>query len=74
MAGGNFSSWRREAGIKANGVDLDLDMVLYCQEKGLDVVREDAFACLESVPDTPWAASLPPNWWSISNRPESSSW
>jgi hypothetical protein len=41
----------REVGIKAKGVDLDLDMVLYCQEKGLDVVREDAFACLESTPD-----------------------
>ena len=48
---GEFLELAREAGIKANGVDLDLDMILYCQEKGLDVVREDAFACLESIPD-----------------------
>jgi SAM-dependent methyltransferase len=48
---GEFLELAREVGIKAKGVDLDLDMVLYCQEKGLDVVREDAFACLESTPD-----------------------
>jgi len=48
---GEFLELLAEAGIKAKGVDLDLDMVLYCQEKGLDVVREDAFAYLESVPD-----------------------
>ncbi len=40
-----------EAGIKASGVDLDLDMVLYCQEKGLDAVNGDAFAYLDSLPD-----------------------
>ena len=40
-----------EAGIRAKGVDLDLDMVLYCQEKGLDVVREEAYTYLESLPD-----------------------
>ena len=48
---GEFLELASEAGIKAKGVDLDLDMVLYCQEKGLDVVREDAFAYLESIPD-----------------------
>ena len=48
---GEFLELASEAGIKAKGVDLDLDMVLYCQEKGLDVAREDAFAYLESVPD-----------------------
>ena len=48
---GEFLELARETGIKANGVDLDLDMVLYCQEKELDVVREDAFAYLESIPD-----------------------
>jgi SAM-dependent methyltransferase len=48
---GEFLELAREAGIKASGVDLDLDMVLYCQEKELDVTREDAFAYLESVPD-----------------------
>jgi O-antigen chain-terminating methyltransferase len=48
---GEFLALLTEAGIKARGVDLDLDMVLYCQEKGLDVVREDAFTYLDSLPD-----------------------
>jgi len=48
---GEFLELLMEAGIKAKGVDLDLDMVLYCQEKGLDVVREDAFVYLDSLPD-----------------------
>jgi O-antigen chain-terminating methyltransferase len=48
---GEFLELLKEAGIKANGVDLDLDMVLYCQEKGLDVVRADVYAYLESLPD-----------------------
>jgi O-antigen chain-terminating methyltransferase len=48
---GEFLELLREAGIKAKGVDLDLDMVLYCQEKGLDVVREEACMYLDSLPD-----------------------
>jgi 2-polyprenyl-3-methyl-5-hydroxy-6-metoxy-1,4-benzoquinol methylase len=48
---GEFLELLAEAGIKAQGVDLDLDMVLYCQEKGLDVVREDVYTYLESLPD-----------------------
>jgi O-antigen chain-terminating methyltransferase len=48
---GGFLELLREAGIKAKGVDLDLDMVLFCQEKELDVMREDAYAYLESLPD-----------------------
>ena len=48
---GEFLELLREAGIKAKGVDIDLDMVLYCREKGLDVVKEDAFAYLEALPD-----------------------
>jgi O-antigen chain-terminating methyltransferase len=48
---GEFLELSTEAGIKAKGVDLDLDMVLYCQEKGLDVVRVDAFAYLAALPD-----------------------
>jgi O-antigen chain-terminating methyltransferase len=48
---GEFLELLREAGIKAQGVDLNLDMVLYCQEKGLDVVREDACVYLNSLPD-----------------------
>jgi O-antigen chain-terminating methyltransferase len=48
---GEFLELLKEAGIEAKGVDLDLDMVLYCQEKGLDVMREEAYAYLESLPD-----------------------
>jgi SAM-dependent methyltransferase len=48
---GEFLELSTAIGIKAKGVDVDLDMVLYCQEKGLDVVREDAFTYLESLPD-----------------------
>lgn len=48
---GEFLELLKEAGIQAKGVDVDLDMVLLCREKGLDVVREDAFAYLESLSD-----------------------
>jgi SAM-dependent methyltransferase len=48
---GEFLELLKEAGIQAKGVDLNLDMVLYCKEKGLDVLREDAYAYLESLPD-----------------------
>ena len=48
---GEFLSLLKEAGIKANGVDLDIDMALHCQDKGLDVIRKDAFEYLESLPD-----------------------
>jgi SAM-dependent methyltransferase len=48
---GEFLELLREAGVKVKGVDLDLDMVLYCREKGLDVVQEDGFAYLDSLPD-----------------------
>lgn len=48
---GEFLNLLQEAGIKAKGVDIDLDMVLHCQEKGLDVVRGEALAFLEALPD-----------------------
>jgi 2-polyprenyl-3-methyl-5-hydroxy-6-metoxy-1,4-benzoquinol methylase len=48
---GEFLELLREAGTKVKGVDLDLDMVLYCREKGLDVVQEDGFTYLDSLPD-----------------------
>jgi SAM-dependent methyltransferase len=41
----------RESGIRARGVDLDLDMILLCREKGLDVSAQDAFAYLRALPD-----------------------
>jgi SAM-dependent methyltransferase len=48
---GEFLELLRNAGVGAKGVDIDLDMILYCREKGLDVVREDALVYLESLPD-----------------------
>ena len=41
----------REKGIASTGVDLDADMVLRCQDKGLAVTRADALAYLETLQD-----------------------
>ena len=48
---GEFLELLREHGVKARGVDLDLDMVLLCRDKGFDVVMDDAFAYLGTLPD-----------------------
>ena len=48
---GEFLELMRESGIRARGVDLDLDMILLCREKGLDVSADDAFAYLGALPD-----------------------
>ncbi len=48
---GEFLELLLERGIKARGVDLDLDMVLLCRDKDLDVVRAEALAHLASLPD-----------------------
>ena len=48
---GEFLELMRENGISARGVELGLDQVLLCREKGLDVVQEDLFTFLESQPD-----------------------
>jgi SAM-dependent methyltransferase len=48
---GEFLELLREHGIPAQGVDLDLDMVLLCRDKGLDVVREEAFSSLAARAD-----------------------
>jgi SAM-dependent methyltransferase len=48
---GEFLELLRERGLKARGLDLDLDMILLCREKGLDVVMDDAFAYLGVLPD-----------------------
>lgn len=48
---GEFLELLRESGIEARGVDLNLDMVLLCREKGLEVWHGDAFAYLDDVPD-----------------------
>ena len=48
---GEFLELMRESGIQARGVDLDLDMILLCRDKGLDVSVDDAFAYLGALPD-----------------------
>jgi SAM-dependent methyltransferase len=48
---GEFLELLGQAGIKGKGVDLDLDMVLHCREKGLDVVHDDGLAYLDSLPE-----------------------
>ena len=48
---GEFLELLRESGIEGHGVDLDLDMVLLCRDKGLQVAMDDAFAHLEGLPD-----------------------
>jgi SAM-dependent methyltransferase len=48
---GEFLELLRQRGIPARGVDLDLDMILRCREKGLDASRQDVFACIESLSD-----------------------
>ncbi len=49
---GEFLELMGEAGIEARGLDLDLDMVLLCKEKGLDVARCDAIEYLSNLSDT----------------------
>jgi len=48
---GEFLELLREHGLAAQGVDLDLDMALLCRDKGLNVVREDAFVQLAARAD-----------------------
>jgi SAM-dependent methyltransferase len=48
---GEFLELLREAGVPAVGVDANLDMVLACRQKGLEVVHRDAFGHLTSLPD-----------------------
>lgn len=48
---GEFLELCREAGVGARGVELDLDMVLLCRDKGLDVVQGDAFSYLAALPE-----------------------
>jgi O-antigen chain-terminating methyltransferase len=48
---GEFLELLRENGIDAKGVELGTDQYLLCKEKGLDVVQQDLFSYLESLPD-----------------------
>jgi SAM-dependent methyltransferase/uncharacterized protein YoxC len=48
---GEFLELMRENEVPARGVESNTDMFLLCREKGLDVVQQDLFSYLESVPD-----------------------
>jgi SAM-dependent methyltransferase len=48
---GEFLELLLEHGIKARGVDVDLDMILQCRDKELDVVQEDALTYLDALAD-----------------------
>ncbi len=48
---GEFLELLRRENIPARGVELGTDQYLLCREKGLDVVQQDLFAFLESIPD-----------------------
>ncbi|MGA9566858.1 MAG: methionine biosynthesis protein MetW [Candidatus Korobacteraceae bacterium] len=48
---GEFLELLRDNHISAKGVELGTDQYLLCHEKGLDVVRQDLFAYLESLPN-----------------------
>ncbi|AFC99377.1 Methionine biosynthesis protein MetW [Methanocella conradii HZ254] len=48
---GEFLEMMRENGIVARGIDIDDDMIDYCQSKGLDVEKIDAIAYLERIED-----------------------
>ncbi|HZD30093.1 MAG TPA: class I SAM-dependent methyltransferase [Candidatus Angelobacter sp.] len=48
---GEFLELLREQNISAKGVELGTDQYLICKEKDLDVVQQDLFSYLESLPD-----------------------
>ncbi len=48
---GEFLSLLKENGIGAKGIDINQDMVLYCQKNGLDVQKAEALGYLASLED-----------------------
>jgi SAM-dependent methyltransferase len=48
---GEFLEAAKEAGLAAKGVDLNPEMVAFCQKQGLDVVEGDAIEFLRGLPD-----------------------
>jgi len=48
---GEFLSLLKENGIGAKGIDLNEDMILYCQKNGLDVSQGNALTYLQSLKD-----------------------
>lgn len=48
---GEFLSLLKENGIGAKGIDINEDMVLYCQKEGLEVLEVEALSYLQSLED-----------------------
>lgn len=48
---GEFLSLLKDNGIGAKGIDMNEDMVLYCQKLGLDAKKGDALSYLSSLKD-----------------------
>jgi 2-polyprenyl-3-methyl-5-hydroxy-6-metoxy-1,4-benzoquinol methylase len=48
---GEFLSLLKENGIGAKGIDINDDMVLYCQKNGLDVQKAEVLSYLQSLED-----------------------
>ena len=48
---GEFLEVLKENGINAKGIDIDEDMVNYCQSKGLNVEKADAIEYLDNLED-----------------------
>ena len=48
---GEFLSLLKENGIGAKGIDLNEDMILYCQKNGLDASQGNALTYLQSLKD-----------------------
>ena len=46
---GEFLTLLRDAGVDARGIDLDADMVAFCQGEGLDVEQADVLAYLDAA-------------------------
>ncbi|MDR3541809.1 MAG: class I SAM-dependent methyltransferase [Desulfosporosinus sp.] len=48
---GEFVELLMENGVGVQGIDLNEDMVGYCQDRGLPVIQADLFTCLEGQDD-----------------------
>ncbi|KLU59393.1 ubiquinone biosynthesis O-methyltransferase [Peptococcaceae bacterium CEB3] len=48
---GEFVELLQENGVGVQGIDINEDMVGYCQDRGLPVIQADLFAHLESLED-----------------------
>ncbi len=46
-----FLELMRDAGVKARGIDLSLEAITICREKGFDAEAADLFAYVAGLPD-----------------------